>query len=167
MLVAHKEHARLSLARPLGLLLAAAVVSGLDDPRSAVVMVPIPSLRGATRRRGHDPVSRMARHAATCLGDGARVDAVLRHRRRVDDQSGLSAMQRQSNLSGALQSTRPLADDPGILVVLVDDICSSGATLAAAATALRDRGVASTRLLGAVVASPPLRIPGPSRAKRA
>lgn len=158
LLVAHKEQARLSLARPLGLLLAAAVAAGLADPHSQVVLVPVPSQRGTTRRRGHDPVQRMARHAARCLGAGASVDPVLRHRRRVDDQSGLTAQQRLANLTDALEATRPIGVATGAVVVLVDDICSSGSTLAAAAAALGEYGVVPAQLVGAVVASPPLRV---------
>jgi predicted amidophosphoribosyltransferase len=155
LLVAHKEHARLGLARPLGLLLAAAVAAALDDPAKPVLLVPIPSMRGTTRSRGHDPVRRMAHAAVASLGGGARLASVLRHRRRVGDQSELSVEQRRENLSHALVASRRLASDD-VAVVLVDDICSSGATLAAGAQALLARGVPASVLRGAVVASPPL-----------
>lgn len=155
LLVAHKEHARLSLARPLGLLLAAAVAAALDDPASPVVLVPIPSMRGTTRSRGHDPVRRMAHAAVVSLGGGARLAPVLRHRRRVGDQSELSVEQRRVNLSHALEARGPIPSGD-VAVVLVDDICSSGATVAAGAQALLARGVPGSVLRGAVVASPPL-----------
>lgn len=151
LILAHKERGQLSLARPLGRLMAAAVVHTLDDPGDPVVLVPVPSRPAVTRKRGHDPVARMARVAARTLD--ATVAGVLRQRRRVVDQSGLSRDERVANLAGALCATRP----PGAAaVVVVDDVCSSGATLAAAAEALT--AVTSQRVRAAVVASPPLRV---------
>lgn len=158
LLVTHKEHAALTLARPLGLLLAAAVAAGLDDPARPVVLVPIPSLPRTTRSRGHNPVKRMASAAVSALAGEASVDAVLRHRRRVDDQSHLSVQQRRANLDRAFVAARPIRASPDVLVVLVDDICSSGATLTAGAQALRGSGVPAASLLAAVVASTPLRL---------
>lgn len=151
LVVAHKEHGRLALARPLGRLLAAGVATALDDPTDPVVLVPVPSRRSVTRARGHDPVLRMARAAARTLGGDASVAAVLRQRRRVDDQSSLSLGQRQANLRGALHAVDP---PPLAHVVVVDDVCSSGATLTAAVAALVAAGSPAHHIRAVVVASP-------------
>ncbi len=157
LLLAHKEHGRADLARPLGALLAAAVADVLDDPSAAVALVPVPSQRSSTRRRGHDAVLRMARMAARTLGEGASVAPVLRHRRRVEDQSRLTLTQRRDNLADALVAAPvPGALRPGMLVV-VDDVCSSGATLAAARSALLSGRWPPDVVRAAVVASPPRR----------
>lgn len=106
-----------------------------------VLLVPVPSARGAVRARGHDPARRIALAAAGELrrtGTPARVLAVLRQRRAVADQSGLDSRQRLDNLAGALGvvagAARLLGGGP---VVLVDDLMTTGASLTEAARAVR------------------------------
>lgn len=107
-----------------------------------VLLVPVPSARGAVRARGHDPARRIALAAASELrraGTPARVLAVLRQGRAVADQSELNSRQRLDNLAGALT----VAPGGGRLlvgggpVVLVDDLMTTGASLTEAARALR------------------------------
>ncbi|KUN03207.1 ComF family protein [Streptomyces canus] len=111
-------------------------------PGVPVLLVPVPSARWAVRARGHDPARRIALAAAGELrraGMPARVVAVLRQRRRVADQSGLNSRQRLDNLAGALTVVpgggRLLAEG---LVVLVDDLMTTGASLTEAARAVRE-----------------------------
>ncbi|MFH9863162.1 ComF family protein [Streptomyces sp. NPDC017202] len=153
VLLAHKERGALALTRPLGTALAGAVRVGLGEegagegegpppPSRAVLLVPVPSARRATRSRGHDPARRIALAAAAELratGVPARVAAVLRQRRVVADQTGLNSRQRLDNLRGALAvaagGARLLRGADA--VVLVDDLVTTGASLAEAARAVR------------------------------
>jgi predicted amidophosphoribosyltransferase len=160
---AHKEQGRFALARPLGELLATAVVDHVRSRGTAgaggllpeVVLVPVPSRGPVVRNRGHDPLLRVTRHAAVRLratGVRARVARLLRSARVVEDQAGLGARARSTNLRGSM--TCPPARARGLaagdvrvevagapIVVVVDDVITTGATLLEAQRALEERGV--------------------------
>ncbi|MBB5134827.1 putative amidophosphoribosyltransferase [Thermocatellispora tengchongensis] len=146
-IVGYKERGRVSLAARLGGVLGAVVAAAC--PRRPVVVVPVPG-SPASRRRGHDHVRALARHAVrrvpgACLVTGA-VEAV----RAVDDQAGLSAPERAANLAGVFRvpparaaRLRAVCARAGG-VVLVDDVVTTGVTLAELAAALRRAGVEAT-----------------------
>ncbi|MGP4114795.1 ComF family protein [Streptomyces sp. 4N509B] len=162
VLLAHKERGVLALAVPLGRALATsvrAVCAAVAARRRCAVppggggvlsLVPVPSARQATARRGHDPVRRIALVAAGVLrreGAAVRVRSVLRQRRGVVDQSGLGAGERRGNLAGALVVAPGAlgADEP---VLLVDDLVTTGASLTEAARVVTAAGAG---LVGAAV----------------
>ncbi|MGW0772562.1 ComF family protein [Streptomyces sp. NPDC002835] len=170
VLLAHKERGALGLAGPLGVALAGAVRAAVADtagPGGPLLLVPVPSAPGAVRARGQDAARRIALAAAGELrrtGRAAKVLPVLRQRRRMADQAGLTARQRLANAAGALEvragGARLLA---GGRTVLVDDLMTTGATLVEAARALSAvTGVTGPDSVGApgpsaaVVAVPPL-----------
>ncbi|MFE9537998.1 ComF family protein [Streptomyces sp. NPDC006691] len=146
VLLGHKERGALGLAGVLGQALASAARAAAGPcGQGPLLLVPVPSSRRAVRARGHDATRRIALAAAGELrrgGTDARVAAVLRQRRAVADQAGLSAPQRLRNLSGALVVA---GGGAGLLrggqVVLVDDLMTTGASLAEAARAIRAAGV--------------------------
>lgn len=155
LVLAHKERGRTGLAHPLGQALAPAARLAAAGP---LVLVPVPSRPAVRRARGHDPVARTAAATAAALrADGTRALALplLRHVRTVRDQAGLTAAQRAQNLAGALVARpRAAAAEPGSAVVLVDDVLTTGATLAEAARAIRAAG---RPVAGAVVVAAVLR----------
>ncbi len=181
LLLEHKEHGRLSLAAPLGAALASAAFGALAGAltgaltgapgaptgglagggNGATALVPVPSRPGSARRRGHDPLLRISRVAAVDLrrrGIDVRVVPVLRLRRRVVDQAGLDSARRRANQHRAMSVASGAARllDGGRLL-LVDDVLTTGATLAEAARALHAAG--HPPLAAAVVAATSRRAP--------
>ncbi len=168
---AHKDGGRRDLHPELVPLLAAALARALDeDPvlRAArrsgrpVLVVPVPESPAAARRRGDDPVGRMAAAAVLHLGDPRVVRLrALRHGRRVADQARLGRVARAANLAGALQVPPAAAGVvAGSACVVVDDVVTTGSTLAEAARALRAAGAA--HVAAATVAATPRSRAGPS-----
>ncbi|MFE5773499.1 ComF family protein [Streptomyces sp. NPDC056485] len=164
VVLAHKERGALPLAGPLGAALAAAVGgaagAGADGAGAGeeLLLVPVPSARRQVRARGHDPARRIALAAAGRLrgaGARARVVCVLRQVRPVADQAGLGARERRENLAGALgvRGGGAVGFPAAARIVLVDDLITTGATLAEAARALRAASVGP--VAGAAVVAAP------------
>lgn len=145
-LVAYKERRAWSLARPLGAALAWAV-AGLLDADAPVCLVPVPSSPASVALRGEDITWRLAIRAAAALrraGVPARAERLLRQGRPIADQAGLSVAAREANLAGGLVAVARA----GPPVVVIDDICTTGATLR---EALRAVDASGRRALGASV----------------
>jgi predicted amidophosphoribosyltransferase len=148
-LLAYKERGRRDLAGPLGALLAEAVLAMHAQP--GLVLVPVPSTRAASAARGGDHLLRLARRAARLTGVRVATGA-LRFTRPVQDSAGLGVAARSRNLAGALVARRGPA---GSVALLVDDIVTTGATLAEGHRALC---LAGWPVAGAaVLAATPLR----------
>jgi predicted amidophosphoribosyltransferase len=154
MLLGHKEHRLLGLARPLGELLAIAVAAAIDDllpgaPMAPVLLVPVPSRPGTVRQRGHEPTTKLVRIAArrlTALGRPTACLALLRTRPGLADQAGLDAGARALNLAGAFRTHAPALrrlarGGRPFHVVVCDDVLTTGATAAEAQRALRAVGL--------------------------
>lgn len=156
--VAHKERGRTAVAGFLAHRLALAVSAAVAGRTTAVllpppvgtrvVLVPVPSRPGVVRSRGDDPLGRVVGGAAGRLrraGADVRVLPLLRSRRGVVDQAGLDAAARRSNLAGSMSCPTPrlrrLARHGPAVVVLCDDVVTTGATVCEARRALLAVGV--------------------------
>jgi predicted amidophosphoribosyltransferase len=159
VVVAWKEEGVTRLTDVLAHHLAAAVVTQLVGGRP-VVLVPVPTSRRSRRARGRDHVDELARSAARLLrrtGVDVEVEQRLAYARATDDQAGLDANARYSNLQGAFR-VRGAGRHRGRDVVVVDDIATTGATVVEAVRALRAVGERPVAI--AVVAATPRRSGG-------
>jgi ComF family protein len=115
----------------------------------ADVVVPVPLHRRRHRARGFNQAEELAR------GLGHRVALALRRRRATRSQTDLPAARRHANVRDAF-ALRRRADVRGLRVVIVDDVCTTGATLEACARVLRAAGAREVSALTAArVASTP------------
>jgi ComF family protein len=131
---------RLALARPLGELLAARWLGALPAvPLDGLVPVPLGARRLA--QRGFNPSLEMARAMSAALPAPLPVlRGRLRRVRETPPQSGLGLVERRRNLLGCFACDARL---DGLRIGLVDDVMTSGSTVAEAARVLRAAGAAS------------------------
>jgi len=139
--LAAKERDRRELDRTLGGMLATAIGlliasrSGQGQLSGPLWLVPVPASPAARRHRGRDHVSDWTEWAAHWLrADNVAAQRVsaLRRARGGLDSVGLDASARALNLTGAFALEPVSPPLSGSLVVVVDDIVTTGATLVAA-----------------------------------
>jgi predicted amidophosphoribosyltransferase len=108
----------------------------------------VPTSRAAFRRRGYDPVALLLRRA------GVRAPRLLVTTGASVQQKTLGVAARAANREGSVRARRGLA---GHRVVLVDDVVTTGATLAEAARAVRAGG--GEVVAAVTLAQTPRRVP--------
>jgi len=134
-----KYDGRRSVARPLADLLAQhgdAVLAGAD------LVVPVPLHRSRKRARGFNQAAEIARHLPVASAE------VLKRVRATVSQTDLPAAERHANVRNVF-SKRRRADVNGLVVVLVDDVSTTGATLDSCARVLMESGAREVRALTA------------------
>jgi predicted amidophosphoribosyltransferase len=126
---AWKEHGLRHLATQ-----AAEVVTDVLPPPCSSALTFVPSDRARGLQRGHHPAERLAHE----LGKrwSLPVLPLVGRTRPAPRQRGLALADRRRNVAGAFA---PVSESPRT-VALVDDVYTSGATAAAAASALRKAG---------------------------
>jgi predicted amidophosphoribosyltransferase len=155
-ILAFKRRGWVSLDHALGALLSVAVTEQLaaagvrGDPERSITLIPVPPHRDSLRERGVDTVHRLAMRAAMmlrCNGYRVSVTAMLGVRREYARSSGGNIRERQG-VSGAfsVSSRRCLAGPARMaiqdsIVLVVDDVITTGATAREAVRALTAGGV--------------------------
>ena len=135
-ILALKNDGRTDAARPLARLVTAALGAALAGATPGIELAPVPSRAAALRRRGLDPVRELL------LAARLPASRVLVARRSALPQKALDRAGRLA-AQGRFRARRQL---DGRRFVLVDDVVTTGATLADCAAAIRAAG-------GAVVAA--------------
>ena len=137
-----KYGGRRSLARPLARLMVRAG-GDLLDGADAVVPVPLHLVREYSR--GFNQAAELARHL------GVEVRHALRRTRPTVTQTDLPEPERYRNVRGAFALRRPVPR--GSVLVVVDDVSTTGATLDACARVLLEAGAREVRGLTAARAA--------------
>ena len=130
-----KFRGRLSYSRLLAGLLLPAIEQVLQKPPELII--PVPLHPGRLRERGYNQALELARPLSRHLG----IPLELRHCRRTratPPQSGLKQTQRRRNIRGAFEISPNIGADH---VALVDDVVTTGSTVAEFARQLHRRGV--------------------------
>lgn len=140
-LQAFKFAGRRSLARPLARLLVECCPEGPETGVVAIVPVPLAPRRQA--ERGYNQAALLAEGVGAAWRVPLR-SRWLRRTRATRPQSDLGAAERRANVAGAFVAAPQVA---GRSVLLIDDVVTTGATLAACAAALRAAGA---RVVGAL-----------------
>lgn len=133
-------------------------VAGQCEGESPLI-VPVPLHPGRERERGFNQAGLLASGLARELarrnaGKGPRVEVrCLRRLRPTLPQTGLSLHQRHENVRGVFAITSPERVS-GRVVVLVDDVMTTGATVSACAGALKQAGAGKVLVLTLARATP-------------
>lgn len=119
------------------------------------LLIPIPSSKKADRRRGYEHMVLLGRLTAKKISQELSIDCsvarFLLPVRHVEDQSGLNARERSSNIDRALKARlKPPSPETGI--ILVDDLVTTGSTMGEAIRALKVASCEPDALLSACVA---------------
>jgi predicted amidophosphoribosyltransferase len=145
LLVSFKDRGQSALVSDLNELIAP-LVAELAAFSEVVHLVPAPSRMENFARRGFTPSVVLARALSNQVTN-TRVLNCLVLAKNVRDQVGLSGAQRHENLAGSMSLNQRVG---GRLCFVVDDICTTGATLIEAWRAL---SVGGANVLGALVIS--------------
>lgn len=121
----------------------------LPDPID--VCLPVPLHRQRMAERGYNQSALLAAAFGRRVGTPVQPGWIVRHQQ-TRSQVGLSAAERRQNVAGAFRAAPAVADR---VVLLIDDVFTTGSTLMACAGAAREAG--ATAVYGLVLATP---IPG-------
>ena len=119
------------------------LISGSDNKIS---LVPIPTSFKPYRRRGINPILELAMRTCTQMQSNNQeinIAQLLEVRKSLQDQTGLTNLERLRNLAGAFQVKSQIDSDSyeSRRLIVIDDVVASGSTLREAVRALKERNL--------------------------
>lgn len=117
--------------------------------RNAILM-PIPGSKRAIRKRGRDFIESITNEVSHRTGIPTNTGMFVK--RRLLDQSGLSANDRKRNIFDSFDFNGELSNKSNVDILLIDDLVTTGATLLEAKRALNAHGLAANRAITACMA---------------
>ena len=136
-----KYRGRSVLAQTLGSLMA---TYWMQHPMDCDIVMPVPLHTSRLRERGYNQAALLASEMAQQTGLVVDEHTLVRERA-TSPQVDLDAKQREENVRAAFRCAD--SSPVGKQVLLIDDVCTTGATLQACATALRQEGALGVRAL--------------------
>ena len=130
------------LAEPLR-----SILDGTEESLRTCYVTYVPRRRAAVRATGHDHAKQIAHMLAHELT--LPCETLLRRKPMTKQQKSLGAAEREKNASASFELERK-ASLANRTIVLIDDVCTTGASLATCANLLHNAG--SARVICAVVA---------------
>lgn len=135
-----------SAAAPLGNFVAQYLREMLPDPKG-IVLVPIPLHASRLRSRGYNQAKEIATVVSAMLGLPVE-DGLLARKRHTEPQTERKGRaERLRNVAGCFAASALVR---GRVIILIDDVYTSGATMQTAAHALKDAG--ARRVIGVAAA---------------
>lgn len=109
-------------------------------PLKGEVLVPVPLYPKRLRQRGYNQASLLAKELGKLVGLPVEDETLIRVKDALPQARTKSAAERRRNVQDAFACHQPLE---GKQILLIDDVCTTGATLNASAIALKAAGAGS------------------------
>lgn len=159
-----KENGNVQAQSMLATAIAQLLASATPQNFKECFLVPIPSKRSSIRRRGEKFLIPILSEVTKIMSSKSEthysVAEILEIQRSVRDQSGLTSKERVANMKSAYRVKLPVKSEKNFAanpVIIVDDVITTGSTMASAYRALKERNL--TVIAGAAACASPARIP--------
>jgi ComF family protein len=112
-----------------------------ENPIPCDLLVPVPLHMKRLKQRGYNQSALLANALGKSMNLKVEENSLLRVKDSLPQARSANVEERRRNVYGAFSYGKQRCE--GLIILLIDDVCTSGATLEACATALRAAGAAS------------------------
>lgn len=146
MVLLAKEEGNISAQKLLATAIKTSITRLISDSDKEISLVPIPTSSKPYRRRGINPILELASRTSEIMQSNnqeIKIAQLLEVRKSLQDQTGLTNLERLRNLAGAFQVKSQIDSDyyESRRLIVIDDVVASGSTLREAVRALKERNL--------------------------